>query len=115
MRKELLAEECRSIAAARTRDKGCATIGAERIFRMSKRCAGLALAFTLCVTAAPAREVYKCTNAQGDVAFQDKPCARADTEITVHIAEESEYAPAPVAESPALPPPPPAAPAPLKR
>jgi hypothetical protein len=76
---------------------------------MPIRLACLALLFALCATA-QAREVYKCTNAQGDVAFQDKPCARDTTELTVHIAEESEYAPPPaqaVAESATLPPPPP--------
>ena len=73
---------------------------------MPIRLACLALLFAVCASA-PAREVYKCTNAKGDVAFQDKPCARDATELTVHIAEESEYAPAPVApvaESAAPPP-----------
>ncbi len=82
---------------------------------MPIRLACLALLFALCASA-PAREVYKCTNAQGDVAFQDKPCARGTTELTVHVAEESEYAPPPappVAES-AAPPPPPPQPARLK-
>jgi Domain of unknown function (DUF4124) len=73
------------------------------------RPACFALLLALCA-AAPAREVYKCTNAQGDVAFQDKPCARGTSEQTVHIAEEWEYAPPPappVAEFAAPPPPPP--------
>ena len=77
-------------------------------------CFALLLALT---ASAHAREVYKCTNAQGDVAFQDKPCARGTTELTVHIAEESEYAPAPappVAEAAPAPAPPAPAPARLK-
>lgn len=75
---------------------------------MPIRLACLALLFALCA-AAHAREVYKCTNAQGDVAFQDKPCARGTSEATVHIAEESEYAPPPppAPAEPAAPPPPP--------
>jgi hypothetical protein len=75
------------------------------------RPACFALLLAVCASA-PAREVYKCTNAQGDVAFQDKPCARDSREVTVHIAEESEYAPAPapVADL-AVPPPPPPVPA----
>jgi hypothetical protein len=83
---------------------------------MSMRCVPL-LVFALGVTGAHAREVYKCTNAQGDVAFQDQPCARGSTELSVHIAEESEYAPAspPAAEPLAPAPAPSAAPAPLKR
>jgi hypothetical protein len=82
---------------------------------MPIRLACFALLLALCASA-HAREVYKCTNAQGDVAFQDKPCARGATEQTVHVAEESEYAPppaAPVAE-PSASPPPPTAPARLK-
>jgi len=82
---------------------------------MPIRLACFALLFALCAMV-QAREVYKCTNAKGDVAFQDKPCARDATELTVHIAEESEYAPAPVApvaES-AAPPPPQPTPARLK-
>jgi len=82
---------------------------------MPIRLACFALLLALCASA-PAREVYKCTNAQGDVAFQDKPCARGTTELTVHVAEESEYAPAPVAPvaEPAAPPPPQLTPARLK-
>jgi hypothetical protein len=82
---------------------------------MPIRPACFALLLALCASA-HAREVYKCTNAQGEVAFQDKPCARDATEVSVRIADEPEYAPAPVApvaESAAPPPPP--APAPLKR
>ena len=63
---------------------------------MPIRPACFALLLALCATA-HAREVYKCTNAQGDVAFQDKPCARDAKERRVHIADESEYAPAPCA------------------
>jgi len=83
---------------------------------MPIRLACFALLLALCASA-HAREVYKCTNAQGGVAFQDKPCARDATEVTVHVAEEPEYAPAPVApvaEPSAAPPPPPPVPARLK-
>ena len=57
-------------------------------------------AFALCAGAAPAREVYKCTNAQGDVAYQDQPCASGN-ESTVRLAEPPPYvAPAePIAEA----------------
>ena len=79
------------------------------------RPACFALLFALFATA-HAREVYKCTNAQGDVAFQDKPCAHDATELTVRIADEPDRVPepaAPVAAPSASPPPP--TPAPLKR
>ena len=36
--------------------------------------------------AAHAADVYKCTNAQGSVAFQDQPCRAGDSETPVHIA-----------------------------
>lgn len=77
---------------------------------MPKRCARLALLLTLCVTWAHALEVYKCTNAQGDVAYQDKPCARSDSEVTMRLSDEAPAPPpeaAPAAEAPPPTPPPP--------
>jgi uncharacterized protein DUF4124 len=74
--------------------------------------ARLALLVALCAAGAHAREVYKCTNAQGDVAFQDKPCAGGNSESTVRLAEPPPYvapatpvAAAPAEEKPAVPPP----------
>lgn len=76
---------------------------------MSKPCTLVVILCTLCVTGAHALEVYKCTNAQGDVAYQDKPCARNDSEVTLRLADEPPAPPeaAPAVETPALPPPPP--------
>ena len=76
-------------------------------------------ALALCASAASAREVYKCTNAQGEVAYQDNPCASGNDESTVRLAEPPAYvAPtAPVAATAAAhgpeqaPPTPPARPA----
>jgi len=45
------------------------------------------LLLAVCAMPALARDVYKCTNAQGEVAFQDLPCARADTSATVHVSD----------------------------
>lgn len=70
-----------------------------------------ALLLALCATAAHALEVYKCTNAQGDVAYQDKPCARDDKEVTLRLADEPDAPPEPPpaadAPPPIQPPPPP--------
>ena len=81
---------------------------------MPVRCARLALLLVLCTTSAPALDVYKCTNAQGDVTYQDKPCARDDKEVTLRLADEPDAPPqpAPAAEAPPSiqPPPPPAEP-----
>ena len=35
---------------------------------------------------AHAGNVYKCTNPQGAVAFQDQPCRAGDSETTIHLA-----------------------------
>jgi hypothetical protein len=44
------------------------------------------LLLALCVsTTARAGNVYKCTNPQGSVAFQDQPCRAGDTETPIHI------------------------------
>jgi hypothetical protein len=37
--------------------------------------------------AALASDVYKCTNAQGSVTFQDQPCRTGDSETPIHIAK----------------------------
>jgi hypothetical protein len=67
--------------------------------------------------------VYKCTNAQGGVAFQDHGCAKGETESKVHFASDPpEAQPDPNAQpvdAPALsedappPPPPPTVPVPV--
>ncbi|HSE11822.1 MAG TPA: DUF4124 domain-containing protein [Rudaea sp.] len=83
---------------------------------MSKRCAHLVILFTLCVTGAHALEVYKCTNAQGDVAYQDKPCARSDSEVTLRLSDQQPAPPEPPpAEQAPAPPPPAPAPAAVER
>jgi Domain of unknown function (DUF4124) len=82
---------------------------------MPIRPACFALLLALCATA-NALEVYKCTTAQGDVAFQDKPCARSDSEVTLLLSDQSP-APPEVAPAVAVPTiqPPPQAPATIKR
>ena len=70
------------------------------------------LALALCATTAAAREVYKCRNAQGEVAYQDKPCASGSDESMVRLDEAPAYvAPPPVAE--ATPEPAPEQPSPM--
>jgi hypothetical protein len=73
------------------------------------------LAVTLvCFSAAAAAEdVYKCTNAKGDVAYQDKPCPSNTQEAQLHLPDAPPPAPAavtaeppPVPSAPASPPPP---------
>ena len=60
--------------------------------------------------AAHSAEVYKCTNATGIPAYQDRPCATGDQEAKVHVAGTS-AAPAPAdngvppPSAPAVPPP----------
>ena len=75
--------------------------------------ARFALLFVLCLSGANAREVYKCTTAQGDVAYQDKPCVNS-SQTTVRVADEAAVEPtpgaAPVAAPAAQPPKPPATP-----
>ena len=43
----------------------------------------LLAAFAAC--AAHAGDVYKCTNAEGSIAFQDEPCAAGETETKIHM------------------------------
>lgn len=56
---------------------------------------------------ARASEVYKCTDAQGDVAFQDHPCRTGNDQTLVHIDDTAPQSPAPptfdVAPAPAQP------------
>jgi hypothetical protein len=81
---------------------------------MPIRLARFALLLALCASATHAREVYKCTTAQGDVAYQDQPCARHDSEVTLRLADEPapppEPPPATAAGPPAPTPPPPPTP-----
>ncbi|MGH8122860.1 MAG: DUF4124 domain-containing protein [Rudaea sp.] len=64
---------------------------------------------------ASARIVYKCTNAHGDIAFQDKACAKGDHEMAIDVGTPPPPPPpapaaVPVAVAPAAPPPPPESP-----
>ena len=59
---------------------------------------------------AGARIVYKCTNAHGDISFQDKACAKGDHETAIDVGAPppppaAAPAAAPVAAAPATPPP----------
>lgn len=77
----------------------------------------LLLFFVLAATApAYAGTVYKCTNAQGAVAYQDRPCANGDQEKQLQVettetpkpdAAPVDAPPPAVAEAPPPPPPPP--------
>jgi hypothetical protein len=74
--------------------------------------ARFALLFALCLSGVHAREVYKCTTAQGDVAYQDKPCVDS-SQTTLRVADESAVpvpAAVPAAAPAAEPPKPPAMP-----
>jgi hypothetical protein len=64
--------------------------------------ARFALLFVLCLSGAHAREVYKCTTAQGDVAYQDKPCVNSN-QTTLRVADEAAVEPAPAAVPAAAP------------
>lgn len=62
-----------------------------------------------CMCTAHAGNVYKCTNPQGSITFQDQACRAGDTETAIHVTTPP---PAPVAASggegtPAEAPPPP--------
>jgi hypothetical protein len=56
-----------------------------------------------------AEDVYKCTNAKGDVAYQDRPCPASTQESQLHLPDVPTPASEPVAASPLAPPPTPAA------
>ena len=81
---------------------------------MSCRSVGFMLVLALFATDAIARVVYKCTTAQGGVAYQDQPCAAADAEALLHVSDETAAAatsaPVDVAPVETAPPNPPADP-----
>jgi len=52
---------------------------------------------------AAARDVYKCTRADGSVAFQDKPCAKDATESTVRVTDAMGTPPVAAAEPEPIP------------
>jgi hypothetical protein len=63
----------------------------------------LAAMLALSSATAAAEDVYKCTNAQGDVAYQDRPCPANAQEAQLHLPDAPPPAPAPpVAAEPAL-------------
>ena len=77
------------------------------------------LAVTLACSSAlaDAEDVYKCTNAKGDVAYQDRPCPSSTQESQLHLPAAPAPAPAPTAAAEPAPaasaapsPPPPAGP-----
>jgi len=63
-----------------------------------------AILFAACGGVA-AEDVYKCTNAKGDVAFQDRPCPANTQEAQLHLrdATPAAPAPAPAEQAPAAP------------
>ena len=69
-------------------------------------------AILVCIAAgAAAEDVYKCTNAEGDVAYQDRPCPASTHESQLHLPDAAPSTPAavaPVETAPAAPPPQPA-------
>jgi hypothetical protein len=77
------------------------------------------LAIACCVGAAAleAADVYKCTDAHGDVAYQDRPCPADASQTQLHLRAPPPAAPLPVAAAPApraeTPPTPPPPRAPL--
>ena len=62
----------------------------------------------LCSAVAAAEDVYKCTNADGDVAYQDRPCPAPALQSQLHLPDAPPPANAttPVEETTAAPPPP---------
>jgi len=75
----------------------------------------LLLLLTLAAPAAGAATVYKCTGADGRVTFQDRPCARAQRQDIVELADPAPAAPPPPRPAsderdPSPPSPPPAPP-----
>ena len=69
------------------------------------------LALLASCAGAHARDVYKCTRADGSVAFQDKPCAKDAAESTVRVTDDLGTAPVAAAEAEPEPEAAPAAPA----
>jgi hypothetical protein len=100
---ELSSWVCASIAGADTAGKPL------RYNRMRREAAVMpslparfALLLLLCLPGAHAREVYKCTTTQGDVAYQDKPCVNS-SQTTLRVADEVATEPAPSAAHAAVP------------
>lgn len=62
------------------------------------------LTFMLSVFAvqATATDVYKCTDAQGNVAFQDQPCPAGTTQAQVWLPDAPSVQPQPAATAPTL-------------
>jgi len=52
-------------------------------------------ALCACFGNVAAEDVYKCTNAQGDVAYQDRPCPASTQEAQLHLRDAPPAAPAP--------------------
>lgn len=71
------------------------------------RLASVLIAIICFVALARAGEVYKCTDASGDVAFQDHPCTTGSDQTLVHVDDTAPQLPAPptsdVAPLPARP------------
>lgn len=63
----------------------------------------LAASIALCVSVGHAREVYKCTTPQGEIAYQDRPCPVAAAESLVHVSDTAPAA-STVAAEPTAPP-----------
>jgi hypothetical protein len=61
----------------------------------------LAAALLVFAVDAVATEVYKCTDAQGDVAFQDSPCPAGATQTQVWLPDAPPAPPQPAAAMPA--------------
>ncbi|MGO4700911.1 DUF4124 domain-containing protein [Dyella sp. 2RAB6] len=61
----------------------------------------LLLLSPLAALPAGAATVYKCTGADGRVTFQDRPCARAQRQDVVQLADPTPAAPAPPQQPPA--------------
>ena len=69
-------------------------------------------ALCACCGSVGAEDVYKCTSAKGDVAYQDRPCPASAQESQLHLrdappaapASAQEIAPAPAAATPAAAP-----------
>jgi Domain of unknown function (DUF4124) len=56
---------------------------------------------------ARAGDIYKCTNAQGGVAYQDRPCASGEIQVAIQVAATPNAPDAGNDDAAAAPPPPP--------
>lgn len=72
----------------------------------------LAATFAFFSALTAAEDIYKCTNAHGDVAYQDRPCPSSAQEAQLHLPDAPPPVPAPAAT--AAPAPAPAAPPPTR-